>query len=198
MKLRILLAVLLLALSSTSTFAAGPYIGAAGGLSIVHDGDVDVSGLGSADVEYDTGYGFNVSAGYNFEPARVEFEFGYKNADVDKISGPGGSLSITDTDVTVMSYMVNGFLDLKADDKITTYIGAGIGMLNGEIDSDGEEVDDTQFGYQLIVGAAYNINKNIALDLSYRFQHVPSDFEKDDVSIEYMSSNIMAGIRYNF
>jgi len=195
MKLKVLLAGLFLIASSTAAFAAGPYLGVAGGVSIVHDGDIDETGL---ELEYDTGYAFNVSAGYAFEPARVEFEFGYKNADLDKISGPGGSISVSDADLTVMSYMVNGFYDLKIDNKITTYFGAGLGMINGEFEVEGDKEDDTQFGYQLIVGAAYNINKNIALDLSYRFQHAPSDFEIEGTDVEYMSSNIMAGVRFNF
>ena len=198
MKIRVLLAALFLIASTTTAYAAGPYLGVAGGVSIVHDGDIDVSGLGSAELEYDTGYSFNVSAGYNFEPARVEFEFGYKNADVDQISGPGGSFYVSDSDLSVMSYMVNGFYDLKIDNQITTYFGAGLGMINGEFDFGGADEDDTQFGYQLIIGAAYNVNRNIALDLSYRFQHAPSDFEIEGADVEYMSSNIMAGVRFNF
>lgn len=198
MKIRVLLMGLLLVASTTSALAAGPYIGAAGGLSITHDGDIGVTGVGTATAEYDTGYGFNVSAGYNVEPVRLEFEFGYKNTDMDKISGFGRSLSIPDTEITVMSYMVNAFCDLKVDNRITTYIGAGVGALNGELKSQGETEDNTQFGYQLIVGASYNINKNIAIDLSYRFQHAPSDFSVEGVDIAYMSSNIMVGLRYNF
>lgn len=198
MKIRALLVGLLLAASTTTALAAGPYIGAAGGVSIVHDGDVTVTGLGTVTAEYDAGYGFNVSAGYNFEPVRLEFEFGYKNADLDKISGPGGSASVSGTDITVMSYMINAFYDIKTNSPVTPYIGAGIGALNGELKSEGSKEDDTEFGIQAIVGAAYNFNKNLALDLSYRFQTAPSDFSKNDVSIEFMSSNIMAGLRYNF
>lgn len=198
MKIRVLLVGLLLMASTTSALAAGPYIGATGGVSIIHDGDISVTGIGTAEAEYDAGFGFNITAGYNFEPARLEFEFGYKNADMDKISGPGGSLSVSDTEVSVMSFMVNALYDFKTKSAFTPYVGAGLGILNGELEEQGYEADDTQFGYQLIVGAAYNINKNLAIDLSYRFQHAPSDFSNEGVDIEYMSSNIMAGIRYNF
>jgi opacity protein-like surface antigen len=198
MKLRAFLVGLLLSVSATSALAAGPYIGAAGGVSIVHDSDFTVTGLGTATAEFDTGYGFNVSAGYNFDPVRLEFEFGYKNADLDKFSGPGGSFSVADTDITVMSYMVNALYDIKTKSPVTPYVGAGLGILNGELEEQGYKEDDTQFGYQLIAGAAYNINNNLALDVSYRFQHAPSDFSQDGLDVEYMSSNIMAGIRYNF
>ncbi|MFZ2951086.1 MAG: outer membrane protein [Desulfuromonadaceae bacterium] len=198
MRIKILLAGLLLIVSTTSALAAGPYIGAAGGISITHDGDTTVTGVGTVDTEYDTGFGFNLSAGYSFDPVRLEFEFGYKNADMDKISGPGGSIPVPDTEITVMSYMVNALYDFKTGSQFTPYIGAGLGLMNGELKSEGEKEDDTVFGYQVILGAAYNVNQNLAFDLSYRLQSAPSDFENSGVSIEYTSSNIMAGLRYNF
>lgn len=198
MKIKALLAGLLLVVSTTSALAAGPYVGASGGVSIVHDGDITVSGLGTVTAEYDTGYGFNVSAGYAMEPLRFEFEFGYKNADMDKLSGPGGTATVPDTEITVLSYMVNALYDINIKSPITPYVGAGIGLLNGELKEQGTKDDDTEFGYQIIVGAAYKVNRNLALDLSYRFQGAPSDFSKNGVSIEYNSSNIMAGLRYNF
>lgn len=199
MKIKLMLAGLLLVASATSALAAGPYVGAAGGVSIVHDGDIKETGFQTANVEYDTGYGFNVTAGYAMEPLRFEFEFGYKNADMDKVTFPGlGTASAVDTEITVLSYMVNALYDINIKSPITPYVGAGIGLLDGELKIQGTKYDDTEFGYQIIVGAAYKVNKNLALDLSYRFQGAPSDFSKNDVSIEYNSSNIMAGLRYNF
>jgi opacity protein-like surface antigen len=192
MKFRALLVGLLLMVSATPALAAGPYVGAAGGVSVVHDSDISDLGL-SGTAKYDTGYGFNVNAGYNFDPVRVEFEFGYKNADVDRVELLGLSVPITSSDLTVMSYMVNGYYDLKINSPVTPYFGAGIGVINGELDND----DDTVFGYQLIAGVAFNVNKNVAIDLSYRFQG-SSDFSMGGTDVSYMSSNIMAGLRYHF
>lgn len=198
MRIRVLLAGLSLVASATSAFAAGPYIGVAGGVSILHDGDIEVAGIGTAEAEYDTGHGFNVTAGYNVDPVRIEFEFGYKSADMDKLSGPGGSASLTDTEFTVKSYMVNALYDFKGSSQATPYIGVGLGLLNGELEVQGSEADENEIGYQAIVGTAFNLDKNVAIDLSYRLHSAPSDFSKDGVEIEYMSSNIMLGIRYNF
>jgi len=197
MKIRALLVGILLVASTTSALAAGPYVGAAGGVSMVHDSDISELGL-SGTVEYDTGFGFNVSAGYNFDPVRVEFEFGYKNADVDRIEVFGFGAPVNDTDLTVMSYMVNGFYDIKTNSAFTPYVGAGLGIINGELEDNISSADDTVFGYQLIVGAAYNVNKNLAIDLSYHFQGAAEDFSVDGTDVSYMSSNIMAGIRYHF
>ena len=76
--------------------------------------------------------------------------------------------------------------------------GAGLGMVYGELDDNGVNSDDTVFGYQVIVGAAYNFNKNFALDLSYRFQGAAEDFSQNNMDLSYMSSSIMAGLRYSF
>jgi opacity protein-like surface antigen len=197
MRIRALVVVLLLAVSATSALAAGPYVGAAGGVSMVHDSDISEPGL-SGTVEYDTGFGFNVNVGYDFDPVRVEFEFGYKNADVDKVDVFGFSVPINNSDLTVMSYMVNAFYDIKTASAFTPYLGAGIGVVTGELDDNGATSDDTVFGYQFIVGAAYNFNKNFALDLSYRFQGAAQDFSLNGSDLSYMSSSIMAGLRYSF
>jgi opacity protein-like surface antigen len=199
MKTRALVVALLLVISATSALAAGPYIGASGGASMVHDSDLSEP-VGSGTVEYDTGFGFNVSAGYNFDPVpvRVEFEFGYKTADVDRFEAYGFSLPADGADIRVLSYMVNGFYDIKTKSAFTPYIGAGLGLLNGEFNDNFSSADDTVFGYQLIVGAAYNVNKNLAIDLSYHFQGAAEDFSVNGQDVSYMSSNIMAGLRYNF
>lgn len=197
MRMRALVVMLLLVISATPALAAGPYVGASGGVSMVHDSDISEPGL-SGTVSYDTGFGFNVNVGYDFVPVRVEFEFGYKNADVDQLEFFGIGVPITNADLTVMSYMVNAFYDIKTTSAFTPYVGAGIGVVTGELDDSGATADDTVFGYQFIVGAAYNFNKNFALDLSYRFQGAAQDFSLNGSDLSYMSSNIMAGLRYSF
>lgn len=204
MKKQLVLAGFLVIASATASMAAGPYIGASGGVSIIHESDVEIAdyfgdGVNARlDAEFDTGYGFNLSAGYNFDGFRIEGEFGYKNADMDKLSGGGGSANVDDTDITVMSYMVNGYYDIKNSSSITPFLGVGLGVLNGEIDSEGSKDDDTVFGYQLTAGVSFALNKNINLDLSYRYQGAASDFEKNDVSFSYGSSNVLGGLRYTF
>jgi opacity protein-like surface antigen len=117
---------------------------------------------------------------------------------VDRITAYGISVPVNGSELTTMSYMVNGYYDIKTNSAFTPYIGAGIGMINGELDDSGYTSDDTVFGYQFIVGAAYNVNKNFALDLSYRFQGAAQDFSLNGSDLSYMSSSIMAGLRYSF
>ena len=195
---KLLVAVLLLAVSAVPAVGAGPYVGASAGLFIPHESDLSISGVGEVDVEYDMGGGFDVKAGYDFDGFRVEAEVGYKGADVDEISGPGGSVNVDGADITVMSYMLNGYLDMKTNGSVQPFLGVGIGFLNGEIDDNGFTTDDTVFGYQLTAGLALPINKNLSLDLYYRFQGAASDFEDAGDELSYTSSNIYGGFRYAF
>lgn len=195
MKTLILAACMCMA-SSIPAVAAGPYVGFGGGLSLNHDSDLEISGYsGSADVEYDPGYGFNVVGGYDFNPIRLEAEFAYRNADVDEVKNS----SISDTEVSTMSYMINAYYDVKTlNSLIKPYIGVGMGLINGELEVDGYDEDDTTFGYQFTAGATTAVAKNVNLDLYYRFQGAPSDFEKDGVELSYNNSSFFVGFRFGF
>lgn len=94
MKLKMLLVVLAVVASASSALAAGPYLGASLGVSIIHDSDVHDSGIDGT-FEYDPGFTFNLAGGYNFDPVRLEAEFGYRNASVDRASAPALGLSGT-------------------------------------------------------------------------------------------------------
>ena len=194
MKFRLLLVGALLVASMSSAYAAGPYVAAAGGLSIFHDSDVSAGYTRT--ISYNIGAGFGVSAGYNFDGPRIEFEFGYRNNNINEVN----SFSVSGTDLTVLSYMINGIYDFKTNSPFSPFIGVGLGMVNGTIDVQptGDNTADTEFGYQAIFGVSYAVNKNLNLDLSYRFQGAASDFKFQEVKVSYMSSNIFAGMRYNF
>ncbi len=196
MKIKVLLVGILLLASTSAALAAGPYIGLAGGVTIAHDADMELNYLGDkakTTIEYDSGFAINASAGYDFQPVRVEFEFGYKKNDIDTVAGWSES-----GDITVMSYMLNVLYDFNTYSRFTPYVGAGIGLLDGEIESGGAKASDTEFGYQAIIGAAFHVDTHFAFDLSYRFLHAPSDFSLNGVDIEYDSSNIMLGARVKF
>jgi len=199
MKMKLLIAMAFFALSVLPAAAAqGPYAGASVGFFVPHDSDLSVSGGGSGDVEYDLGLGFNVKAGYNFDGYRVEGEIGYKAADVDRISSGGISASVNGADITILSYMVNGYYDFKVNSPFKPFIGAGIGIIDGEVGDGGSTTDDVVLGYQLTAGVSYMLNRNLNLDLYYRFQGAAIDFEDAGDKISYTSSNFNAGLRYNF
>jgi opacity protein-like surface antigen len=188
-----------IALSSSPVLAEGGYIGVGGGVSIFHDSDITLVGVGTVNGEYDTGFGFTINGGgYLNENVRLEGEFGYRKADMSKLSGPGGSVTVTGVSTKVMSYMVNGYYDFKSDSIVTPFIGVGVGMLSGELEDNGFSDKDNSFGYQAGAGLSIAANKKIDLDLSYRFQGATSDFESNGLKVSYTSSNIFAGLRVKF
>jgi opacity protein-like surface antigen len=197
MKIRPFIVGLLVMVSATTAFGAGSYIGVAGGASIFHESDVTISGYPTVKADYDISYGIVTSVGYAFDGPRLEVEFGYKTTSMKNLSYGGRSVSTPSNDLNIMSFMQNAYYDFKTETALTPYIGAGVGFVNAEFNISGSKGDENQFGYQLIVGSAYNINKNLAFDLSYRFQG-SSDFGDEYGKISYMSSNIYAGLRFNF
>ena len=197
MKKLLLATLLCLACALPVTAAQGPYLGFGGGLSMNHDADIKISGLGSAEVEYDPGYGFNLAGGYNLDPVRLEAEFAYRVADVDKVSGPGGSSGVSGADLTTMSYMANVYYDVETRSPVKPFFGVGLGMINGEIDDNGDNLDDTVLGYQFTLGMTGRVDKNVSLDCYYRFQGVTEDFEQYGAKLEYTNSSVFVGFRFN-
>jgi opacity protein-like surface antigen len=200
MRIRLVLAAALVMMATATTAMAkdGPYVTFSGGATFVHDSDIKTTGLPTITSSFDTGGCFNVGGGLNAGPARFEAEFGYKNADLDKLSVPGGSVSVSDMEITVKSYMLNAYFDFKNNPLVTPFIGAGLGLLTGDFKSQGSTDSVNEFGYQFMTGFGFKVTENITLDLSYRFQGAASDFSKDGTSISYHSSNLLVGARYNF
>lgn len=195
MKKTLLLAASLLALSSVSALAEGPYVAADLGLAIFHDSDFSGGGA-TASGEYDMGFGFDIAGGFAFkENFRAEAELGYRSADVDKIGGA----SISGSSLGVLSVMANGYYDITQFNlPVTPYAGLGLGFLNGKVKSPGTSDSDTSIGYQLMLGASYPVNKNISVNGGYRLQGAFSDFEKNGSKVSYTSSTLQVGARYNF
>lgn len=189
MKFRALLASLAIVASATTAMAAGPYIGASAGISIFHDSDVTIPGVGVDEIQYDTGGALNGVLGYRLDDVlRGEIELGYKAADVE----------YDPTDANITSFMLNGYYDFKTAGPATPFVGLGLGIINAELEDGPYSVDDDQFGYQISFGAAIKVAPRLDLDLMYRYQSSLGDFSMDGVEISYGSSNLLAGIRYKF
>lgn len=194
MKISVLLAGVLLTTASTSAMAAGPYIGAAAGVSLYHDSDLSTGGAGK--IEYRTGRAFSASLGYNFDGFRFEGEAGYKHAYADTFQG----VEVRDRsmDTTISSYMANAYWDVKTKSAVTPFLGAGIGVLHGRMTDAYFAYNDHVPGYQFSAGTGIKITDNLNLDLSYRYQKAAKDFFIGIYDVSYASSSFLAGARYNF
>jgi len=132
----------------------------------------------------------SVGAGYHFNDyLRAELNFGYL---------PGQKVSASYSDGTVAAAasfnnhawtgMVNGYVDLGTYVGLTPYIGAGIGLFqsNHKISASYSDADnpadnfvlsdnETQysFAYTLNAGVAYQLSKNVMLDVGYQYLSAP-------------------------
>lgn len=193
MKTSLLFVGFIVIISCTSVFAAEPYLAIAGGVSIVSDSDIIGPASDSFTADYGTGFGLNISGGKRIYNGRIEWEFGYKK--VDATGKSAGSLA---SDLTVMSYMVNGYAENRSEPEYTPYLGTGIGIVNGELNFQENKLNDTALGYQVILGTLFKLSRDIDLNLSYRYQSTFNDFKVKGTEFTYDSSNIYAGILYKF
>lgn len=205
----VVVALFMLLMLPVVSFSAAPrpYISGQLGVAFLADSDLSIPSEDvTATLEFDPGLAASFAGGANFGMFRVEGEIGYQQNDVDKISlcieGYCGSGNASG-DFSTLSFLGNFYFDFVNSSPVTPYITAGLGIARVEMNDmviEGEHVggnDDTVFAYQFGVGLAFAINKNMAIDLKYRyFATAEPDF--DGVEAEFASHNVYCGFRYTF
>ena len=199
----------------------GAYVGLLGGVSWANDlFTVDSSSPGEFfESEFDTGWNIAGFIGYRCcNGIRVEFEAGYRELDLDKLSQYNGSMvnsitSFSKSDFSLTHFMANFLFECSYQACgccWRPYFGFGIGgaLVDMNISttsvSDSIDDDDTVFAYQLIVGLAYPINECMDLAVEYRFFGYDEIEIKDttgaiDSSLDYGSiHNIVVSVKYIF
>lgn len=186
------LALLVPVQSFAGSFRGNPFYFSAGGTFVVpQDSD-----LGSADpatdavlnsnnvqMEIDGGLGARAAAGLVLKRRfRMEFEYGYRKTDLDKVSAESGGVKVevpVAGDFSMNTLMVNGVFDFRNASRFTPYLGAGIGMGLVEVSNpafttlgvtvpSGSE-DDEVFVYQLYGGVGYWILPQLLGYAEYRY-----------------------------
>ena len=208
-KLAIMLVAFAVVVGGVATPAlAGPYFSVNGGAAWVEDSDLSVSGFGNiAEFSYETGYVVNAAFGNAYANGlRLELEIPYRTNDLDEISVLGPSLGTIDGEVSAWGGMINVYYDFDTGSAVKPFIGAGIGIADIELEIEGSSEDDNVFAYQLMAGMGFAISKDVTLDLQYRFYATDdpefdiSDPDNGKVTLEseYMTHNVMLGLRFNF
>jgi opacity protein-like surface antigen len=149
-------------------------------------------------IEFKPGYAVGIAGGYNFGMLRVEGEIGYQKNDMDTASDCSGSTCVSgniSSDITALSFLINGYFDFVNSSRFTPYISGGIGMANLDYKIENWSDYDSVFAYQVGAGIAYAINKHFTIDLKYRF------FATEELKTTigtFESHNVYLGVRYNF
>lgn len=192
----------ILLLASSTVYSAesqSGYVSANLGRAMPTTTDVNESGI-SMSLDYDNGYTVGGAVGYDFGKARIEGEIQYQKTDIDKFSASDGTTSLTSDavgDISVTSFLVNGYFDIENSSNFTPFLSAGIGYAYGEIDNfnlpgsgvSSVSADFDGFAYQLGAGGSYAISDKTAWELKYRYFVPDNDFK---------SHNVTIGVRFNF
>ena len=171
-----------------------PYVGGSFGYGIV----MDIQDDEDPDTEFslDAGPNFSLIAGFDLGEFRVEGEIGYFAYDFDEATFSGGSLAV-DGDVTGLKFMANGYYDIEMpNSSLTPYVGLGLGVVNSDIEliipGFGTFTDDgTDFAFQLMLGAGFEINKQLTLTAGYRF------LGTDEFDDSFLVHDLVLGVRYS-
>jgi opacity protein-like surface antigen len=194
-------------LVSPANSAEGPYVGVKAGLAMLTDSDVTDATVPGVphELKFDSGVALAVAAGYEYQWVRGELEIAYQENDMDSITVAGAPLKLSG-DVSNLSFLLNGYFDIKNETALTPFITAGIGFAQVDVsdiaNSAGVIVqrggDETVFAYQVGAGLGYDVNKYVTIDLTYRYYGTGDVKWNPQLEMENASHNIYLGLRYAF
>lgn len=132
----------------------------------------------------------SLGAGYHFNDyLRAELNLGYVSGDKTSLSYDDGTVSANgNLSNRAWTGIVNGYVDLGTYVGLTPYLGAGVGVYRAQRDLDATytgtgtppdfSIHDSKtqysFAYTLNAGVAYQLSKNVQLDVGYQFLSAPN------------------------
>lgn len=212
---RLLLMVLLLMIAHPAFSALSIYGSAGGGITLADDSSwTDRQRQG--DFTFKPGGVFFLALGLNTQWLRPEIELSYQNNNIDQYTVTGFGTQPLKADVSVISSMLNVYLDFLPNTLLTPFVMAGAGVSGVQAEFDNEwgrgMRSDGVFAWQVGAGLSWRISENARLDLHYRhFETGETTLNKPEeiVSIlngtslegpafKYVSQNILMNLRFVF
>jgi opacity protein-like surface antigen len=189
----------------------GLYLELQGGASFWQDADVELDGVGSGSVEFDTGFNAGGAIGFRvFEMLRLEAHGSYRQADLDQGEIGGVSIDVDDGFAGAAAFLGNAYFDIPIPLPVKPYVGAGAGVAIFSADVDGSSVDvdddDTQFAWNVMGGFFVPVFRHLELDLRYRYitsddPEVDADFfglGDGSVKAEFEAHEVVGALRVVF
>ncbi len=168
-------------------------------------------------IQFDPGIMVGGTGGYDFGFLRLEGELSYKHAEMKSIDNrdTGDRFRSVDGSLGALCMMGNAFFDLHNNSPVTPYFGGGAGLAvlhlsdtfgtnttSGSRDFIYSEGDDTVFAYQVGGGVEIALNRQLSLDVGYRyFGTGTATFDKDvtrTTELKMENHNVAVGLRVKF
>ena len=178
------------------------YLDGEAGVSLNQKARINDGAGNNYDTTYNTGYTVLGGVGYSYGAPKVEVEFGYRSNDIQRVGGNSAT-----GNVGTFTTMLNGLYDFMPNSAWHPMLGAGIGLANvnatgvtaNSVASYG--TNDWTFAYQGIAALGYDITRNIAAKLDYRYLSAvnpTSTYNGTNLNSEYTNHSILLGLTYKF
>jgi opacity protein-like surface antigen len=146
------------------------------------DGEIE---FGGAAYDFEDDWTQHLGLGYAFQNGfRFEGELAHRYNDFGENEG------LTDGNVHAWSGMLNGYYDFNRGGSVQPYIGLGVGAARLNVSAAGGfgsfQGQDTVLAYQGMVGVAFDLTEQLALDVGYRY------FVADDADFDGVNPNLTA------
>jgi opacity protein-like surface antigen len=199
----------------------GPfYVGVLGGYTFGSDLELKEYHY-STDLDVQETWVVGAKFGYTMPFAKflaMEFEYLYFNPDVNRtvLYFSGSDFRTMEGSVDVNNFMFNVIAKYPVG-KIHPFLGAGLGFsyidlsatettrIAGVTSTHSMNRDHTAFARQLLAGVNFEINKNLSVDLTYRYFMTSSNNDHGDdyrdyygIDTEIKSSIVTIGLNYHF
>lgn len=188
-------------ISSAASMRPGPYV--SGFIGVTIPSDTHAGGDFNDTVNFDPGLNIGGTAGMDYGTLRLEGEISYKEGNVDTIFDKDSGIRYANTDVSLnaTAFMANMFIDLHNNGPITPYLGGGVGFAVLSLDDEFGDFytgdDEVMFAYQAGGGLEVPLNRQMSLDLAYRYFRT-SQANFADTRMEFESHNATLGLRVKF
>ena len=178
-----------------SAVHAQPYLSGNMGYVWLEDSDIRGNQSDSGEFSFDRGLVITAAIGRALsETLRAEIEFGYRTNEANEARMSNGDAHSVDSDIVTLSMMANCFYDFMPDNRISPFIGAGIGIANVDGEVPNNNGKDDVFAYQLAAGAGFAITEKLKIDVQYRLFGTDNP-EFKNVEAEYITHNLLFGLR---
>ena len=191
--------------------AKGWYVGVLGGLNFTEETSADTRIIGvalgkrsvltgaDAEISHKWGWAAGGLAGYDFGSFRLQADVIFRRNVFDKttVSGVEGDASGR---VSSLAPMVSALYDIPTGTSFVPYVGAGIGASRTTVRSDGAKEGKWGIAYQGIAGLRYDMSRNLALGVEYRYFATPErDFNENNIkNYGYHNHSAFMALTYKF